>query len=120
MDEDHHGRLDARSALSFWSSSWVCGIVCRERTPIVIYESGTVADTEVMGASDQRLLESFRNYLRVEKGLAALTVASYESDLTQFAEFLHGRRRELLAARREDVRGFLSQLFGNGVSDRSV
>jgi integrase/recombinase XerD len=73
-----------------------------------------------MRSSDQRLLQSFRDYLRVEKGLAALTVSSYESDLVQFAEFLYGRRRELLQARREDVRGFLSQLFGNGVSDRSV
>jgi integrase/recombinase XerD len=73
-----------------------------------------------MRVSDQRLVQSFRDYLRVEKGLAALTVCSYESDLLQFAEFLQGRRRELLQARREDVRGFLSQLFGHGVSDRSV
>jgi integrase/recombinase XerD len=87
---------------------------------MVIYVGGTAAHTEMMRASDQRLVESFRNYLRVEKGLAALTVSSYESDLTQFAEFLHGGRRELLQARREDVRGFLSQLFGTGVSDRSV
>jgi integrase/recombinase XerD len=82
--------------------------------------TSVAADTESMRPSDQRLLQSFRDYLRVEKGLAALTVSSYESDLIQFAEFLHGRRREPLQARREDVRGFLSQLFSNGVSDRSV
>jgi integrase/recombinase XerD len=73
-----------------------------------------------MQSSDQRLLKGFLDYLRVEKGLAVLTAASYESDLAQFAEFLESRRRELLQARREDVRGFLNQLFGNGVSDRSV
>jgi integrase/recombinase XerD len=92
----------------------------RQRTPTVIYERGTVAHTEVMQTSDQRLLRSFCDYLRVEKGLAVLTVSSYQSDLTQFADFLHRRRHELLQAEREDVRGFLSQLFGNGVSDRSV
>ena len=64
--------------------------------------------------------DSFLDYLRVEKGLAPLTVEAYESDLVQFAEFLQARRRMLMDARREDVRGFLSQLFSNGVKDRSV
>jgi integrase/recombinase XerD len=66
------------------------------------------------------MVKSFLDYLKVEKGLAPLTVDAYESDLTQFAEFLEARRRELAHARREDVRGFLSQLFANGVKDRSV
>jgi integrase/recombinase XerD len=65
-------------------------------------------------------VKSFLDYLRVEKGLAPLTVSSYQSDLIQFAEFLAARRRTLLQARREDVRGFLSQLFANDVKDRSV
>jgi integrase/recombinase XerD len=64
--------------------------------------------------------DGFLDYLRVEKGLAPLTVEAYESDLVQFAEFLQTRRRTLMDARREDVRGFLSQLFSNGVKDRSV
>jgi integrase/recombinase XerD len=66
------------------------------------------------------MVKSFLDYLRVEKGLAPLTVEAYRSDLVQFAEFLEGRRRQLAQARREDVRGFLSQLFANGVKDRSV
>jgi integrase/recombinase XerD len=66
------------------------------------------------------VVRTFLDYLRVEKGLAPLTVEAYESDLVQFAEFLQGRRRELTQARRDDVRGFLSQLFSNGVKDRSV
>src|SRR5262249_18509069 len=52
--------------------------------------------------------------------LAPLTVASYRADLVQFAEFMENRRRDLLQAGREDVRGFLTQLFSNGVRDRSV
>ena len=67
-----------------------------------------------------RIVESFLDYLKVEKGLARLTVSAYQSDLVQFEEFLKARRRELTQARREDVRGFLSQLFVNGVKDRSV
>ena len=66
------------------------------------------------------IVEGFLDYLKVEKGLAPLTVDAYQSDLIQFAEFLEARRRPLAQARREDVRGFLSQLFANGVKDRSV
>src|SRR5215469_13695272 len=73
-----------------------------------------------MDAVSQRALRSFLDYLKVEKGLAALTISSYFSDLKQFAGFLEGRRRALVDARREHVRAFLSQLFANGVRDRSV
>jgi integrase/recombinase XerD len=71
-------------------------------------------------ATNQRALSSFLDYLKVEKGLAPLTVSAYETDLIQFAEFLEARRHTLLQARREDVRSFLSQLFSNAVKDRSV
>jgi integrase/recombinase XerD len=72
------------------------------------------------GDQDDPIVKSFLDYLNVEKGLTPLTVAAYKSDLIQFAEFLAVRRRELPHARREDVRGFLGQLFANGVKDRSV
>jgi integrase/recombinase XerD len=69
---------------------------------------------------DDPLVKSFLDYLKVEKGLTQLTVAAYKSDVIQFAEFLAARRRDLDKATREDVREFLSQLFANGVKDRSV
>ena len=69
---------------------------------------------------DDPLVRSFLDYLKVEKGLTPLTVGAYKSDLIQFAEFLAARRRDLDKATREDMRGFLSQLFANGVKDRSV
>ena len=69
---------------------------------------------------DDPIVKSFLDYLKVEKGLTPLTVGAYKSDLIQLAEFLAARRRELPQARREDVRAFLSQLFANGVKDRSV
>jgi integrase/recombinase XerD len=73
-----------------------------------------------VNSPNQRVVRGFLDYLNVEKGLAALSVKSYQSDLVQFGEFLGGLRRELIEARREDVRAFLSQLFANGVRDRSV
>ncbi len=71
-------------------------------------------------SADERVLQGFLDYLKVEKGLAVLSVSAYQSDLVQFSEFLGKRKRELLAARRDDVRAFLGDLFGNGVSDRAV
>jgi len=73
-----------------------------------------------MASDNERVVRGFLDYLRVEKGLAALTVNAYQSDLGQFAEFLEGRGRDLTHARREDVRGFLSRMFADGVRDRSV
>lgn len=67
-----------------------------------------------------RVLSSFLDYLKIEKGLAALTVSAYTRDIVQFAEFLETRKRMLLNARRDDVRGFIQQLFSNSVDGRSV
>ena len=66
------------------------------------------------------VVSAFVDYLKVEKGLSALTVSAYTRDITQFAAVLDERKRTLLNARREDVRGFLQQLFANSVDGRSV
>lgn len=73
-----------------------------------------------LSPSNERVISSFTDYLKVEKGLAPLTVSAYTSDIGQFAEFLEKHRRVLSTARREDVRNFLQELFGNGVDGRSV
>lgn len=67
-----------------------------------------------------QLLNSFIDYLKVEKGLALLSVSAYRSDLEQFAEFLRKLKRGLREARRQDVRDFLNALFSNSVDGRSV
>ena len=67
-----------------------------------------------------RLLISFLDYLKVEKGLAPLSVAAYRSDLEQYSEFLLQRKRGLREARRQDVRDFLNALLSNAVDGRSV
>lgn len=67
-----------------------------------------------------RLLASFLDYLRVEKGLAKLSVSAYHSDLEQYSQFLLKRKRALRDARRQDVRDFLNALLSGGVDGRSV
>src|ERR1035441_6376578 len=70
--------------------------------------------------ANSRVLSAFLDYLRVEKGLARLSISAYTTDILQFAEFLEKPKRLLLTARRSDVREFLQQLFSNQVDGRSV
>jgi integrase/recombinase XerD len=70
--------------------------------------------------SNASVLSGFLDYLRIEKGLAALSITAYATDIGQFAEFLEMHKRSLLTARRDDVRQFLQQLFSHQVDGRSV
>jgi len=74
----------------------------------------------VPSEANSRVVSSFIDYLKVEKGLGALTVSAYTRDIGQFAAFLDRSKRTLMNARRGDVRGFLQQLFSNSVDGRSV
>ncbi len=71
-------------------------------------------------ASNSCVLADFLDYLRIEKGLAKLSIAAYTTDILQFAEFLEKSKRHLLNAQRTDVREFLQQLFSHQVDGRSV
>lgn len=70
--------------------------------------------------ANSRTVSGFLDYLKIEKGLAPLTIAAYSTDVGQFAGFLTARKRSLLKARRDDVREFVQQLFANAVDGRSV
>jgi integrase/recombinase XerD len=74
----------------------------------------------VPSEANSRVVSSFIDYLKIEKGLASLTVSAYTRDIGQFATFLEGSKRTLLNVRRDDVRGFIQQLFSNSVDSRSV
>lgn len=70
--------------------------------------------------TNSRVVSGFLDYLKIEKGLAPLTVAAYTTDIGQFAGFLEEHKRTLLNAQRNHVRQFIQQLFGNSVDGRSV
>lgn len=70
--------------------------------------------------SSDPVLASFIDYLRIEKGLGPLSISAYATDIMQFGDFLKKKKRVLLTARRDDVRGFLQQLFSNQLDGRSV
>ena len=70
--------------------------------------------------SNARVLAGFLDYLRIEKGLGQLSIRAYSTDISQFAKFLEKGRRQLLNARRSDVREFLQHLFSIRVDGRSV
>jgi integrase/recombinase XerD len=70
--------------------------------------------------ANARVLSGFLDYLRLEKGLAPLSISAYSTDIGQFGAFLGKHNRELLTARRDDVREFLQQLFSYQVDGRSV
>jgi integrase/recombinase XerD len=70
--------------------------------------------------SNACVLSDFLDYLRIEKGLAPLSISAYSTDIGQFAEFLEKHKRTLLNARRNDLREFLQRLFSHQVDGRSV
>jgi integrase/recombinase XerD len=63
------------------------------------------------------LLDSFAAYLRMERGLAENTVASYLLDLAQFSQWL---KLPLEKAKRADVQKFLATTLAGGTDARSV
>jgi integrase/recombinase XerD len=74
----------------------------------------------MLSDTNARLLSGFLDYLRIEKGLAPLSIRAYTTDIGQFAGFLEKNKRALHTARRVDVREFLQQLFSYQVDGRSV
>jgi integrase/recombinase XerD len=66
-----------------------------------------------MPTPNDKALARFADYLKVEKGLARLSVAAYLRDLRQFATALENRKpsRDLLRARGEDVRRYMGELL---------
>jgi integrase/recombinase XerD len=66
------------------------------------------------------LLQEYRTYLRVEKGLRPLTCEAYDSDLKTFAEFLESRHGVLLTAAQPDVAAFLEHLRKHDIDSRSA
>ena len=64
-----------------------------------------------------RFVDLFLNYLLVEKGAAANTVAAYSRDLARYVEFLGERTPEEI--RPSDVASYLAALKARGIAPRS-
>ncbi len=62
----------------------------------------------------------FLDFARVEKGLAANSMESYRRNLAEFSTFLHRLRKSPAAVNRDDIRGFLKELYDRGLGARSV
>jgi integrase/recombinase XerD len=69
---------------------------------------------------EPRGLSRFLSYEQVEKGLAGNTLLAYRRDLMKFSAYLSKHERKLEDARRDDVRGFLAELYKNQLSARAV
>jgi integrase/recombinase XerD len=71
-------------------------------------------------AADQnrQVVNAFAAFLKVEKGLAPLTIEAYRRDIGQLAESLGDST--LVKAKREDVRAFLTQQVEKGMDPRSI
>jgi integrase/recombinase XerD len=65
-------------------------------------------------------VSEFLDYVRVEKGLATNSLASYGRDLAGFAEYLKRLGKTPEQIRRDDVRDYLASLYRRGLSARSV
>jgi integrase/recombinase XerD len=90
-------------------------------TEFLYFSLSSIMTSSIMASEGNAItLSGFLDYLRIEKGLAPLSIRAYATDIGQFAEFLEKGKRGLLKARRTDVREFLQQLFSNQVDGRSV
>jgi integrase/recombinase XerD len=65
-------------------------------------------------------IRQFLDYARVEKGLAANSIASYRRDLLEFARYVEKQGTTFGSVDRAEVRTFLTGLYRRGLSARSV
>jgi integrase/recombinase XerD len=66
------------------------------------------------------LIEEYLNFCRVEKGLAANSLAAYRRDLERLARFCSSRGLPPQTARSEDLLGFVDSLYKSKLSSRSI
>lgn len=88
--------------------------------PDIHKESDAPHTRGVAARPNSRLLAGFLDYLKIEKGLAPLSIQAYRRDLIQFAGHLEAGKRTLGQAQKSDVRRFLQELLSNAVDARSA
>jgi integrase/recombinase XerD len=63
---------------------------------------------------------NFLDYLRIERGLAANSIAAYGRDLTKFSDYLQSKKLQYQTLSSEEIALFASFLKGQGLSPASV
>jgi integrase/recombinase XerD len=71
-------------------------------------------------SQSEGLSREYLDFCRVEKGLAANSLAAYRQDLRRLATFLGASEKSLDQARPEDLRAFVDSLYAAKMSGRSV
>lgn len=71
-------------------------------------------------ASDQALVIQYLDYVRVEKRLAARTLALYTEDLRKLAEFAQAARVPLLSVQATHIRRWVARMHALGRSGRGI
>lgn len=69
---------------------------------------------------DRDLKKEFLTYIQVEKGLARLTLESYERDLTRLQEWAAGNRKDVAELTRADLRKWIASLSREGLAPTSI
>ena len=97
------------------------GRTSRPRKPSLLRTSKAQGErTKPMSSQAGRELAAFLDFIRVEKGLATNSIASYGRDLRGFLDYVHQQGIQLPETAREDIRNFLAALYERGLSARSV
>jgi integrase/recombinase XerD len=70
--------------------------------------------------SDARLISLFLDMLAAEQGAGPNTLDAYRRDLTDFSEFLGGKRHDFIGADTQSLRDYLADLDARGFKSSSV
>lgn len=65
-------------------------------------------------------VEEYLTYLRVERGLAPLSLEAYEKDLTDFEAFLGKADKAICAVGRDEIADFEALLFKRGLASTTI
>lgn len=69
--------------------------------------------------TSRNLVREYLTYCRVEKGLAANSIESYDNDLSRLSEWTEKNDLELISLTRQDLREWLIDLGGEKLSENS-
>lgn len=85
------------------------------------YDNSAEAEQQAVSLSQRNceLMERFRHYLWLERGLSENTVDSYSSDIKLFAIWLAGKNLTLESVQSEQVLAYLAKRVGGGASTRT-